>query len=391
MKISLFSNYLNIHQLPIAEALSSRHGVDFRFVSYMRSAGDVGRDNLDADYDYVIPAYEGGLALEAALDRARHDDVVIMAPMDGFEPFRDARDEVGGITFLYSERLLKRGQWWRFVPFKGMRVYNQFFNFRNIEPWILCSSAFTSADLSKFGFPPCRCLKWGYFPQLANLHPKLKKLPENITFCSAQRLVHWKRVDLQIQVLQRLLRLGFEPFLYIAGDGSEAPKLRMLAQKLGVSSRIGFLGQISHNETLALMAASDIFLATSDRKEGWGATVNEAMAMGCVVVGSSLMGSIPFLLLDGVNGLVFESGSLDSLTSAVSKVLEQPSLIPYFSSSAIERVSTTWSASCAALRLIESCELLLSGGCPPIYEDGPLSAAYVLEDDWLKERLGVAQ
>lgn len=390
MRISLFSNFLNSHQLPVAKALAESVGVDFRFISYAKADGLVGRDVLDDAYDFVIPAYRGGDALSDALRRASDDDVVIMAPMDGFEPFRDARNLTGGLTFLYSERLLKRGQWWRFMPPKIARVRKRFCGFDNLTPWVLCSSAFTAADLDKFGFPSSRCLKWGYFPSLefGGSRPRAEKLPRYMALCSAQRHIPWKHVELQLNVLQRLGRRGFEPVLRIAGDGPETPKLKSLSVKLGLEGRVEFLGQLSHRETLALMAESDVFLATSDRKEGWGATVNEAMATGCVVVGSSLMGSVPFLVRDGVDGLIFESGRVDSLEAATLRLMENPSLLPLLSSSGIGRISSTWSAESAAARLLDSCESFLSGELAPLYDDGPLSPAPILEDDWLKQKKG---
>lgn len=370
--------------------LAARPDVDFAFISYERSDGIAGRDNLDDKYDFVIPAYSGGKQFAAALNHARDDDVVIIAPMEGSKPFCRARDGAGGLTFLYTERLLKRGQWWRYFPPKIYRVYRQFLSYKTIEPWILCSSAFTSADLSKFGFPPQKCLKWGYFPQTdaCVTAPQNGVTTSSVRLCSAQRLLRWKHVELQLRLLQRLKSHGFIPSLHIVGDGPEMGRLKALTRELRVGGQVDFLGRLSHGETLSLMASCDIFLATSDRHEGWGATVNEAMNMGCVVVGSSLMGSVPYLVRDGQDGLTFKSRDLDGLARAVIRIMENPFLMPLLSASAINRVSTLWGASCAASRLVETCETLLSGGQIPRYEDGPLSLAPVLEDDWFRPDCG---
>ena len=166
-----------------------------------------------------------------------------------------------------------------------------------------------------FGFPSSRCYRWGYFPEVDSTGalPRDEKLQRYMSLGSAQRHIPLKHVELQLNVLQRLCEFGLNMNLRIAGDGPETPRLRKLARKLGVADRVLFLGQLTHEETLAFMRECDIFLATSDRKEGWGATVNEAMASGCVVVGSSLMGSVPFLIRDGIDGLIFNSGDIDSL------------------------------------------------------------------------------
>ena len=74
-----------------------------------------------------------------------------------------------------------------------------------------------------------------------------------------------------------------------------------MAHDLGVTECVEFLGELTHDETIELMRDSEIFLATSNRMEGWGATVNEAMASGCCVVASDAMGSVPYLIEDGLN------------------------------------------------------------------------------------------
>jgi glycosyltransferase involved in cell wall biosynthesis len=39
-----------------------------------------------------------------------------------------------------------------------------------------------------------------------------------------------------------------------------------------------------------------VFIFTSDRNEGWGAVLNEAMGSGCAVVAADLIGSVPYLI-----------------------------------------------------------------------------------------------
>ena len=60
------------------------------------------------------------------------------------------------------------------------------------------------------------------------------------------------------------------------------------------------------------MRKHEIFLFTSDRNEGWGAVSNESMSNGCILVGSDGIGSIPFLVEDGVSGITFKRANTDS-------------------------------------------------------------------------------
>ena len=53
------------------------------------------------------------------------------------------------------------------------------------------------------------------------------------------------------------------------------------------------------------MERADIYLATSDRQEGWGAVINEAMNSGCAVVADHMMGAVPYLISHEENGMIY--------------------------------------------------------------------------------------
>lgn len=71
--------------------------------------------------------------------------------------------------------------------------------------------------------------------------------------------------------------------LRIVGDGSEHSALRYLAQRLGVSSRLTFLGRATREEALRLMAGAAAVIFTGLREEG-GITLAEAMLLGTPVI-----------------------------------------------------------------------------------------------------------
>lgn len=382
ISITYFSNFLNNHQLPVAIALSDNPQVEYSFVSLQRSEGVIGRDCLDDVFPFVVKGYEASKGSSEAMKLARDIDVAIFGDVTGHEEYVSARAKTGRLFFRNTERLLKRGQWWRYAPPKIWRTRKRYLEYSGDDMRVLCASAFTSADLDKFGFPPGRCLKWGYFPEVVIGRPREKVGNGGLTLCSAQRLIPLKHVELQLNLINRLKQHGVRARLLVAGDGPEMPKLKSLAKSEGIAERINFLGELEHREVLELMASSDVFLATSDRREGWGATVNEAMAAGCVVIGSSLMGSVPFLIRNGVDGLIFESGSIVSLEAAALRLVREPGLLPAMSQSAIKRATSLWSAKTAVSRLVDYCEAAVSGEAAPTWEDGPMSEALIREDDW---------
>ena len=380
MRITFFSNYFNAHQLPLAFELNMAEGVDFNFVSLLANGGAVGRSNLDGDYPFVIREYQDKSSAALAMRHALEDDVVIFGDMAGKEQYVRARAKADKPFFRYAERLLKRGDWWRFMPPKIYRTWDRFTRYEKSNMFVLCSSAYTARDLSMFGFPLEKCIKWGYFPQVQPGERNINSR-NSLLLCSAQRLIPWKRVDLQIHVFSHVLSAGVDAKLIIAGDGPERRRLEALASELGVARNVEFLGELSHNETLVLMRECSVFLATSDRNEGWGATVNEAMSMGCCVVASEEMGSVPYLIKDERNGFSFKGGDIEAAFEKIMRGLSEPELARRLGDEAEKTVMGAWSAKEAAARFVELARHVSAGGSPglsdfQLWADGPLSAAW---------------
>lgn len=351
LRVTFFSNYFNSHQLPLALELCGIEGVEYTFVSLLKEGHAVGRASLDNEYPFVVKEYEGPEEALIAMRHALEDDIVVFGDMAGKERYVRARARTGLLFFRYAERLLKRGDWWRFVPPKRYRTWNMFCRYKKANMFVLCASAYTARDLSLFGFPSEKCLKWGYFPEVQLFPRKVPFDKRVLTMCSAQRLISWKRVNLQIELACKLKREGYAFKLYIAGDGAEREELEEMTRRLEVDTSVSFLGELSHKEVLSLMRSSNVFLATSDRNEGWGATINEAMASGCCVVASDEMGAVPYLIEDGVNGMAVKGASSESFYSAVEK-LATTSEADYVSRAAVETIAGRWSAKNAVERLL---------------------------------------
>ena len=383
MRITFFSNFFNSHQLPLAIEFHSFSNVDYTFVSLLSTEGIVGRTSLDDEYDFVLKEYEDEASADLAMRHAVEDDIVVFGDMAGKERYVRARAKTGKPFFRYAERLLKRGDWWRFVPFKAYRTWDWFGRYKNCEMCVLCASAYTARDLGLFGFPASKCLKWGYFPQVKS-GPSMvvsnTQLPRYKALCSAQRLIPWKRADLQIRALQRVISAGVDTRLAIAGDGPEREKLEKLAVELGVTESVDFLGELSHDSVLSLMRENGIFLATSDRHEGWGATINEAMSMGCCVIACEEMGAVPYLVEKELNGFSFSGADTDELADCILKALSDDDHARQLGEAARKTMSTEWSAQEAVSRFVRFSEEVCLTGFEALVSDeyyscGPLSPA----------------
>ena len=103
-----------------------------------------------------------------------------------------------------------------------------------------------------------------------------------------------KNIDLVLRALARLKdRYDFE--YVIAGDGHLRVSLEQLADSLGLSGRVRFLGRVSDAELLDLYAGADLFVLTASiipgSHEGFGIVYLEAAASGVPSLAARLAGA----------------------------------------------------------------------------------------------------
>jgi L-malate glycosyltransferase len=137
------------------------------------------------------------------------------------------------------------------------------------------------------------------------------------------RLIEDKKVDLLLQAVHRLL--GEFPGLRctIVGDGPEREHLERLAASLSRGAHVRFTGPMDDAQTFGLMKAAKI-LALPSIREGFGITVIEAQASGCVpVVVRGPHTAAPDLVRDGVDGLVCDPTAV-SLAASLAMLLRDP-------------------------------------------------------------------
>jgi phosphatidylinositol alpha-1,6-mannosyltransferase len=123
--------------------------------------------------------------------------------------------------------------------------------------------------------------------------------------------------------------------VYVAvGDGDAVPCLSALAEQLGLSEAVHFIGRLSDEDLLALYRSSQVFVMPST-KEGFGIVFVEAAATGLPVIAGKIDGSVD-ALCDGVIGRLIDPNSTEELVVAVSDVLRNSERNP---PGAVERFS----------------------------------------------------
>jgi len=138
------------------------------------------------------------------------------------------------------------------------------------------------------------------------------------------RLVPEKGLDLLFKACVRVYGAWT---LTIAGTGPEQERLEALAERLGIASRITWLGGVSPRDLEGLWPRLDCLVAPSRATAGWIEThprqVLEAMSHGVAVVVSDT-GALPETV--GGAGLVFGDGHVDGLTDALGQLLADAAL-----------------------------------------------------------------
>jgi L-malate glycosyltransferase len=143
-------------------------------------------------------------------------------------------------------------------------------------------------------------------------------LNRKINLIYAGRLDKNKNVEKSILALSKLdkkIRYSFT----IVGDGEEKNNIKNTALKLGIADRINFTGIQSREKTFALMKEADIFIMVS-KKETLGLVYLEAMAAGCIVIGTKGQG-IDGIIIDGENGFLTDSDDGNAIYQTILRVL----------------------------------------------------------------------
>ena len=160
-------------------------------------------------------------------------------------------------------------------------------------------------------------------------------------------------------------------------------ELKKMISDYNLENEVHMLGSMKPKQVREYMEQSQIYLFTSDRNEGWGAVLNESMNSACAVVASHEIGSVPFLLKDGENGLIYKDGDEEDLYRKVKLLLDKPDLCRQYGRKAYQTMADDWNAETAAKRFIELSEAILNGDKKTdLFTDGPCSIAKKLKDGW---------
>ena len=388
--LTFFSNYFNHHQHAFCDALYERLGEGFTFVETepieeFRSRMGWGKEGVPS---YVLKSYLNEENGSRAYQLADDSDVVIIgtAPEDLIK----RRMEDNKLTFRYSERPLKEGRWKVLVPYLAKKFYVNHISNRDRQLYCLAAGAYVASDYRFLHSYINKCYKFGYFPKGETKEfrelEEIRSRNKPVRILWAGRFLKLKRADLLLYAAKKCRDEGLSFTLEFVGDGDEEQSLKKLAGELKLEGITQFMGYLSPEDTRHEMERADIFVMTSNKLEGWGSVIYEALSAGCATVASHAAGAAPWLIKQGQTGYIFKSGSDESLADKLMILLKNPNVAHELGRNAYVNMSKYWNPDTAASRVIEASEKLLNGE-RFYYEKGPLSHAEILYMNWFREHI----
>lgn len=124
------------------------------------------------------------------------------------------------------------------------------------------------------------------------------------------------------RILERLEDPRWE--LTVGGDGPDRDALVRACAPFG--RRVRFLGAVPAEQVADVMAQHDVLVFPS-RFEGFGLTLAEAMAAGCVPVASAIRGVTDAVVDHGRTGLLFPVGATDRAAQEIRRLIADPELL----------------------------------------------------------------
>ena len=378
LKLVFFSNYYTHHQKAISEQFDLRTNHEYAFVS----TEDFAQERLDLGWTdekrkFVV---RHDAATSAEMIKNAENIIFGSAPRALLDLCLKQKKRV----FFYSERVFGKGYCFLKWPARVIRFWLRYGRHQNL--YLLCASAYTAADYAMHLSCLRRTYRWGYFTE--TMHYDLGALMKEknrtkILWCG--RLIDWKCPNDVLTVAKRLKEAHYDFEIDFIGSGVLESQLKEQIQRDGLTHCVKLLGAMTPQQVRNHMEKAGIYLFTSNFQEGWGAVLNESMNSGCAVVASHAIGSVPFLLNHGENGLVYKSGDIESLYVKVKYLLDHPDEQIRLGTNAYDTIVNLWNADVASERFLKLTEEIKERGCCDLYEEGPCSRAPILWNSWFEE------
>ena len=216
MTLVFVTNYINHHQVHLADEFYKILGNDYTFIATMEMyefRRQLGYPDF-SDCPYLMNAYKSEDMRLKSLQLAYDADVVIIGSAP--EEYITTRVKAGKITFRYNERWFKSKPWYLSGPRAWLNFYKNHIRFNNKPLYMLAASAYTANDVYAIGAYRNKVYKWGYFTavpedfkvEASEQDVSTLGITPRIMWCG--RFLKWKHPELPIMLAAKLKKEGYK-------------------------------------------------------------------------------------------------------------------------------------------------------------------------------------
>ena len=155
MKLTIVSNYINHHQIPMASELYAKLGGNFTFIQTQPMEEDrvkMGWGSEISSLPYLKLYYEQP---QECAKLMMDSDIVVFGGVED-ESYIKPRLQAGKIVIRASERLYREGQWKAISPRGLKKKHEDHTRYKDAPVYLLCHGAYVASDFQIIRHIPIR-------------------------------------------------------------------------------------------------------------------------------------------------------------------------------------------------------------------------------------------
>ncbi len=236
-------------------------------------------------------------------------------------------------------------------------IYNSLarFVYKYISKQTICVENMSRNYLIRKGVPKNKLSTVHNGIKLLNQLPSFKRekvnqIKNELLIISVSRINKVKGLNYLLEAIAKIKNKTEILFKYIMiGDGPELDNLKSLANELGISDKVHFVGH--KNNVLSFLESADIFVLPS-LSECHSISLLEAMRSGKAIIATDVGGNRESIR-DQKEGLLIPSKNVNALSIALLKLLEDSNLRKQYANSAKARFENNFTEQVMKRKLLK--------------------------------------
>ncbi len=143
-----------------------------------------------------------------------------------------------------------------------------------------------------------------------------------------------KSISNVVNAFAKIVKKMPEALMVVVGDGTDRQNLVDLADELGISDSVMFLGKIMSPDLMEIYKVGTLF-ATASETETQGIVLIEAAATGLPIVAVDA-GAVKEVCQNNTNGVLCKPGDINGIASGIKKILDSKEIQQKYSKNSLE-------------------------------------------------------